>query len=95
MEIYNYFFKFLAIVILLKTLKILRKLKNLNYEGNEIEYLPGCMLKMKRLKNINVKKNYLHPLIWRKLVVNQIPVIVILLLLIQSVITLFDILFQF
>lgn len=49
----------------------LRKLNSLNYEGNEIEYLPSCMLKMKRLEHINVKNNYLHPLIWRRLMCNQ------------------------
>ncbi len=43
----------------------------MNLEGNELEYLPSCLLKMKKLENINVKNNYLHPLIWRKYIYHQ------------------------
>ncbi len=49
-------------------------MKFLDYEGNEIEYLPGSMLSMKKMEYINVKNNYLHPLIWRKHTYNKIPV---------------------
>jgi len=51
----------------------LPKFTSLNIEGNEIEYLPSWMLKLNRLQYINVKKNYLHSLIWQRLLVNQMP----------------------
>lgn len=52
----------------------LRTLKTLNLEGNEIEFMPCCMLNMYNLKQINVKNNYLHPIIWRKLQINSAQV---------------------
>jgi Leucine-rich repeat (LRR) protein len=53
----------------------LSKLKTLIYDGNEIEYLPACMLKMKHLERVSVRNNYLHPLIWQKYLQNEIQVI--------------------
>ena len=55
----------------------IRNLKTLNYEGNELEYLPCSMLAMESLEQINVKNNYLHPLIWRRFLVKRIPVILL------------------
>lgn len=53
-------------------------MKTFDLEGNELEYLPCCMLRMHNLKQMNVKNNYLHPLIWRKLLVNNAQVIMLL-----------------
>ena len=52
----------------------LGKLNTFNVEGNELEYLPSTMLKMKQLKQMNLKNNYMHPLVWRKYLQNQVPV---------------------
>jgi hypothetical protein len=46
-------------------------LKYLNVEGNEIEYLPSSMLTMHHLLKINVKNNYLHPVLWKSAMINQ------------------------
>jgi len=54
-----------------------RTLRILSLEGNEIEYMPSCMLQMTNLQQLNVKNNYLHPLIWRKLLVNSAQVRII------------------
>jgi hypothetical protein len=44
-------------------------------EGNYLEWLPGCMLKMSNhIEQINVKNNYLHPLIWKNTIINSPPV---------------------
>ncbi len=46
----------------------------MNYEGNEIEYLPSCMLQMTHFEHINVKNNYLHPFFWKNVMKNQVQV---------------------
>lgn len=62
-----------SIKFISKVITNLSNLKYFNIEGNEIEYLPSSMLHMSdHLETINVKNNYLHPLLWEKAMSNKV-----------------------
>jgi Leucine-rich repeat (LRR) protein len=50
-------------------IEALKILKILNLEGNQLIYLPCSMLtkEAKSMLRVNVKNNFMHPMIWRDL----------------------------
>jgi hypothetical protein len=53
----------------------LKMLKMLNIEGNRLIYLPCSMLneKAKTILHVNVKNNFMHPMIWIDTAITKSP----------------------
>ena len=46
-------------------LALLRYLRELNLEGNQLVALPTGMLRLRHLRHLCVRNNFLHPLFWK------------------------------
>ena len=48
-------------------INIIRNLREINVEGNQLTYMPCGLLRLKRVTSLGVRNNFMHPLLWRNL----------------------------
>ena len=47
-------------------LVLIRSIREMNLEGNQLTSLPAPMLRLRHLRHLGVRNNYMHPLFWRE-----------------------------